>query len=100
MKCIGKQIRDVTCQHCICGKGYEINVESGCEDIDECKINNGNCDPLVKCSNFPGGRHCADCPPGYFGYGDDRCFEMHFVAAVFVTVTIMITSLIICHRHM
>ena len=32
-------------------------------DIDECRINNGNCGRSSKCRNVPGGRKC-DCDEG------------------------------------
>ena len=42
-----------------------------CEDIDECKINNGGCStsPLVQCRNKSPGFSCDPCPSGYEGDG-------------------------------
>lgn len=74
LACIGNQTQDKNCEHCQCGKGFDLHPESGCVDIDECATSNGGCDPLVKCFNVAGSRRCAACPVNYFGYGDDRCF--------------------------
>lgn len=42
------------------GNGYS------CQDIDECKSNNGGCStvPMVQCINTMGSFHCGFCPPG------------------------------------
>merc|ERR1711871_595656 len=37
----------------------------GCEDIDECSVENGGCDMLNKCLNLIPGRKCGGCPGGY-----------------------------------
>jgi hypothetical protein len=48
---------------CTCAAGYK---GSNCEqDINECAVNNGNCDSLRQCVNFNGSSSCASCPQGY-----------------------------------
>jgi len=37
-------------------------------DIDECTVNNGNCNEYANCTNFPGSYNCS-CISGYFGDG-------------------------------
>jgi len=53
---------------CTCFKGYEFNktkhglgILPACQDIDECNINNGDCEST--CNNSLGGRECS-CPDG------------------------------------
>eukprot|EP01047_Picozoa_sp_COSAG01_P093414 COSAG01_NODE_24554_length_775_cov_0.568047_1_plen_87_part_10 len=43
-----------------------------CEDIDECAVNQGGCDPLMgsqqrqkACVNSAGSRQCNNCPDAY-----------------------------------
>jgi len=59
----------------ICQEGWTNvgtkNPATDCQDVNECTINNGGCDPLAKCNNIPGGRTCGDCPHGYAGTGDN-----------------------------
>src|SRR5262249_2715446 len=43
---------------CNCSEGYTGSGTTACTDIDECASENGGCDPLVTCSNLPGGRSC------------------------------------------
>lgn len=44
-----------------------------CDDVDECEIDNGGCDPTAECVNTPGSYSCGFCPPGYIGNGFVGC---------------------------
>lgn len=61
---------------CTCATGYESPAGDPtiCEDVDECAIGNGGCDPLTLCTNTDGGRACGACPPGYGGDGELGCY--------------------------
>jgi hypothetical protein len=71
-----------------CSGGYEGNPEILCTganvseilrfsanfaDIDECLLNNGNCDALSNCTNTAGSRTCSGCPSGFTGNGLAGC---------------------------
>ncbi|XP_038053256.1 uncharacterized protein LOC119725765 [Patiria miniata] len=68
-----------------CPPGYAGNTPHGigvehaqankqvCEDIDECAINNGGCDPNAECANTEGSYSCGLCLPGYLGDGKIGC---------------------------
>jgi hypothetical protein len=56
-----------------CPFGYSGDGKDGCNDEDECKKNNGGCDPKAKCINTPGSRECSICPKGFTGSGDTKC---------------------------
>ena len=69
--------QDATCDNtigsyiCTCNDGYrgEAIGPEGCEDIDECLINNGGCQILhADCNNYPGMNNCT-CHVGYQGDG-------------------------------
>eukprot|EP00854_Cymbomonas_tetramitiformis_P007331 gene7331-8728_t len=47
-----------------------------CEDVDECALKNGGCDPRTVCRNTPGGRECGACPDGYIGSGATACRQL------------------------
>ncbi|KAK3264740.1 hypothetical protein CYMTET_26538, partial [Cymbomonas tetramitiformis] len=57
------------------GDGYVDGSFPGCEDIDECAVNNP-CDGLTSCSNLRGGVECGDCLDGYVGTGKTGCQEV------------------------
>jgi len=61
---------------CTCDEGYHHPGGDllTCSDIDECAAENGDCDPLVTCTNTPGGRTCGSCPSGYLGNGYFGCW--------------------------
>jgi hypothetical protein len=63
---------DVGADEWACPRGFRPEGD-GCVDIDECATNHGDCDPLVTCTNTPGGRTCGACPPGYLGDGETGC---------------------------
>lgn len=59
---------------CKCQKGYEMSSPGYCEDIDECKNNNGFCPD--GCVNFPGGFRCS-CSMGYqYDLFSHRCLDI------------------------
>ena len=60
------------CVQCPPGQTNSSVESIECEDIDECAVNNGDCDPLAftPCVNTDGGRDCGDCPPDYEGSAD------------------------------
>lgn len=53
--------------HCECREGYEKNNSEGCDDIDECELNEHNCKSYEKCVNLPGYFRCDEktCKAGY-----------------------------------
>jgi hypothetical protein len=57
---------------CACKLGYAGTV-GACQDIDECAINGGGCDPNAPCQNTEGAYTCGGCPAGYVGGGDEGC---------------------------
>jgi hypothetical protein len=65
---------------CSCEPGWE-GLRCGV-DIDECRTNNGGCDPRTTCTNVPGGRECGSCPPGFVGTGATGCQPASCVTAV------------------
>ncbi|CAI9718810.1 cartilage oligomeric matrix protein-like [Octopus vulgaris] len=46
-----------------------------CEDINECKMNNGGCVPNSRCINLPGSFRCGECKTGYVGNQTRGCFK-------------------------
>ena len=50
-----------------CPAGASGDGETGCDDDNECSIDNGGCDPLTVCNDKPGTRTCGACPAGYSG---------------------------------
>jgi alpha-tubulin suppressor-like RCC1 family protein len=60
---------------CDCDHGFEPGALNPltCDDIDECAVENGGCDPLTQCTNQPGTRTCGACPQGYSGNGEVGC---------------------------
>ncbi len=62
---------DCECQTGFAGDAFDTEV--GCEDINECLVARGGCDPLTECENVPGSSGCTACPPGYLGTGLTAC---------------------------
>ncbi|XP_052268572.1 cartilage oligomeric matrix protein-like [Dreissena polymorpha] len=49
-----------------------------CDDIDECALNNGGCDPRMSCVNTAGSYHCDFCETGYIGTIKSGCYLDNF----------------------
>lgn len=64
-----------------CQPGYIPDAEGKCQDVDECKYNNGECDPNVGCTNTPGSRTCGACSEGLTGDGYYGCKDPNECAA-------------------
>lgn len=64
-----------------CGPGYIPDAEGKCQDVDECKFNNGECDPNVTCTNTPGSRTCGACGADFVGDGYYGCKDPNGCAA-------------------
>jgi hypothetical protein len=56
-----------------CGPGFTGTPEQGCKDINECRVNNGECDQQTLCTNTAGSRTCGGCPPDFKGDGYVGC---------------------------
>ena len=63
--------RDYTCT---CRTGFD--GENCAEDINECDVDNGDCDILTNCTNTDGSRACSSCPAGYSGTGVSGCNDI------------------------
>ncbi|KAL5263933.1 hypothetical protein ACHWQZ_G005126 [Mnemiopsis leidyi] len=69
-----------------CPSGYSGTSPQGigqtesqqCEDINECDLDNGGCDPYSLCINTPGSVTCGLCAPGLIGTGETVCAEGDF----------------------
>ena len=55
---------------CICEKGYELDTQMKCSDINECELHNGGCAHL--CVNEIGSFKCA-CFDGHYLDADGEC---------------------------
>ena len=64
-----------------CGPGYIADASGKCQDVDECKFNNGECDPNVICTNTPGSRTCGACGTDFVGDGYYGCKDPNDCAA-------------------
>lgn len=64
-----------------CGAGYIPDATGKCQDVDECKFNNGECDPNVTCTNTPGSRTCGACSTDFTGDGYYGCKDPNECAA-------------------
>ena len=64
-----------------CKPGYIPDADGKCQDVDECKINNGECDPQVVCTNTPGSRTCGACGVDFTGDGYYGCKDPNDCAA-------------------
>lgn len=56
-----------------CAPGYYPDASGQCQDFDECRYNNGECDATVTCTNSPGGRTCGACTNDWVGDGYYGC---------------------------
>lgn len=65
----------------VCKPGYVPNADGKCQDVDECKFNNGECDPSVICTNTPGSRTCGACGVDFTGDGYYGCKDPNDCAA-------------------
>jgi len=57
---------------CTCGGGYADAGDGGCNDINECSINDGTC--ANSCSNYQGGYSCG-CQNRAFKVGNSHCIS-------------------------
>jgi hypothetical protein len=64
-----------------CPLGYIPDADGKCQDVDECKFNNGECDPNVTCTNTPGSRTCGACSADFIGDGYYGCKDPNECAA-------------------
>jgi hypothetical protein len=67
---------DSVADFCQCRSGYTKQGDE-CVDINECDVDNGDCDELTDCINFRGGFMCGTCPPGFTGNGEDGCTDIN-----------------------
>lgn len=56
-----------------CAAGFIPDATGKCQDVDECKFNNGDCDPNVTCTNTVGSRTCGACSTDFVGDGYYGC---------------------------
>ena len=64
-----------------CKVGFLPDADGKCQDVDECKVNNGECDPSVMCTNTPGSRTCGACGVDFTGDGYYGCKDPNDCAA-------------------
>jgi len=64
-----------------CGAGFIPDADGKCQDVDECKFNNGECDPNTACTNTPGSRTCSACSGDFTGDGYYGCKDPNECAA-------------------
>jgi hypothetical protein len=65
----------------VCKAGYIPDADGKCQDVDECKFNNGECDPNVTCTNTAGSRTCGACGTDFVGDGYYGCKDPNDCAA-------------------
>lgn len=70
-----------TTQGAECGPGMVADAAGKCQDVDECKFNNGECDPNVTCTNTVGSRTCGTCSADFVGDGYYGCKDPNECAA-------------------
>ncbi|XP_029053542.2 cartilage oligomeric matrix protein isoform X1 [Osmia bicornis bicornis] len=70
------------------GVGLDIarSRKQVCHDINECEINNGNCNPYMECINTEGSYRCGPCRVGFVGNQTVGCHPKHSVCPDLVTV--------------
>ncbi|KAL0113553.1 hypothetical protein PUN28_012609 [Cardiocondyla obscurior] len=57
-----------------------------CQDVNECEVNNGGCDPYSECINTQGSYRCGPCKNGYIGNQTAGCHLEHDVCPDMTTV--------------
>ncbi|XP_076639889.1 thrombospondin [Colletes latitarsis] len=57
-----------------------------CQDINECKNNNGGCGPYTECINTEGSYRCGPCKAGFVGNQTVGCHPPHNVCPDLTTV--------------
>ncbi|XP_043262172.1 cartilage oligomeric matrix protein [Colletes gigas] len=57
-----------------------------CQDINECKNNNGGCGPYTECINTEGSYRCGPCKAGFLGNQTVGCHPPHNVCPDLTTV--------------
>nr|XP_033339765.1 cartilage oligomeric matrix protein-like [Megalopta genalis] len=80
-----------------CPRGYKGNIVEGvglsyaeshrqvCQDVNECLINHGGCDPNSECINTEGSYICGACKSGYVGNQTIGCRRMGNICADLTT---------------
>lgn len=65
----------------VCKPGFIPDADGKCQDVDECKVNNGECDPNTVCTNTVGSRTCGACGVDFTGDGYYGCKDPNDCAA-------------------
>lgn len=67
--------RESGAPRCVCEPGYRGEGQ-GCEDVDECAVDNGACGALRSCENTPGSFRCGLCPEGFELGASQMCIDV------------------------